>query len=193
MNNQEYKNKLIEACERVKTLGYPVQDISQNSFQLDAFFVGEKMNLLTNLLTATLGRLEPESLQGNCINVSLLIQKLIATEFNLKSYLTMGYIMLEDKKFFEFSENDIETWLQDGISDLFNINIHAWLTLESLEIIDVTFPTTISLIWDVPELLGQIICNQPGEIKTDMNFYPVIIGQAILPAFGIPPIYKSNS
>ena len=131
----------------------------------------------------------PEIVAGNCLNISLLLKNLIEDELNLKSYFTLGSFRMSGKSSFEFTENELKQWIQYGIPDFANINIHAWLTLESLEIIDATIATTIGIACNIPEAVGGVIHDLPSDLSGDLSFHPVVVGAEILPDIGAAQVF----
>lgn len=68
------------------------------------------------------------------------------------SYFTIGSVALEGKEVYRQTEDSLEHLISDGI-DFRAADLHAWLTLPSIEIIDMTFPTSYGVINNKKELL----------------------------------------
>ena len=183
MDIEQYKKEFIEAFARAKRLGNDQGDISYASFS-SKLLAGSTLESLLTLLQKVLGSMTPETVAGNCLNVSLLLKNLIEDELNLKTYFTLGSFRMSGKSSFEFTENELKQWIQYGIPDFANIDIHAWLTLESLEIIDATIATTIGIACDVPDAVGGLIYGLPSDISVDLSFHPVVVGAEILSDIG---------
>jgi hypothetical protein len=183
MDIEQYKTKFLEACGRAKRLGYDQGDISSSSFS-KKLLVGRTRDSLETLFHKVLGPKQPEMIAGNCLGINLLLKSHIENELHLKTYFTLGSFQMDGKRIFEFTEDDIKLWLQSGVPDITKIDIHAWLTLESLEIIDATLPTSWGIICDSPELVGGIIHEHPSELRGNVSFHPVIVGHEILPDIG---------
>ncbi|MES7579684.1 hypothetical protein U6Q50_12295, partial [Cutibacterium acnes] len=63
------------------------------------------------------------------------------------------------------------------------INLHAWLTAPSGEIIDAALFTTISVVKNQPEFMGGVIAST-NESLTDLSYHPQLIGQNYLKTCG---------
>ncbi len=189
MDIEQYKGEFLEAFARAKRLGYDQGDISYASCS-NKLLVGRTLDSLVALFQKALGSMEPEMVAGNCLSISLLLKNLIEDELNLKSYFTLGSFHMSGKSSFEFSEDELKQWIQHGIPDFSNIDIHAWLTLESLEVIDATIATTIGIACNVPEAVGRVIHDLPSDLNGDLSFHPVIVGAEILPDIGAAEIFR---
>ena len=71
-------------------------------------------------------------------------------------YHILLLVMLEGKEVYRQTEDSLKRSLSEGI-DFYSANLHAWLTLPTMEIIDMTFPTSYGVINNKKELLGQVI------------------------------------
>ena len=79
---------------------------------------------------------------SNCLGVHWHLRTHIEKIVNTQSILTIGKINFENgQKVFNFSQNDVLRWISNGIDDPTKLNLHAWLTLPSMEIIDFGYVT----------------------------------------------------
>lgn len=65
-----------------------------------------------------------------------------------------------------------------------NVNIHAWLTLPSMEIIDVTLATTMAIAQGRPEQGGGVVMGYADEFK-GLAYRPMLIGMDFLRRAGL--------
>jgi hypothetical protein len=65
-----------------------------------------------------------------------------------------------------------------------NMNIHAWLTLPSTEIIDVSLATTMGIVQKRPEMLGLAI-TRPADELNGMAYKPMLVGDGFLRKTGL--------
>jgi hypothetical protein len=189
MDIEQYKGEFLEAFARAKRLGYDQGNVSSASFS-NKLLVGKTRDSLGTLFQRVLGSMTPEIVAGNCLNISLLLKNLIEDELNLKSYFTLGSFQLCGKSSFEFTEDELKHWIRHGIPDFANIDIHAWLTLESLEIIDATIATTIGVTCNDPEAVGGVILDLPSDLSEGLSFHPVVVGAEILPDIGAAEVFS---
>jgi hypothetical protein len=187
MNPNQYKIEFLEASERANRFGYKRPDMS-NFIECDEILVGETFDSLLLLVGKKLSSTTPEVIAGNCLNVNRLLYKCIEEDLNLQNYFTLGYIKIEGKTSFEFTEEDLSKWIKYGIPNFCQINMHAWLTFESLEILDTTLPTSFALSNNMPNEAGGIIHGYPKDLYGDLSFHPVILGSDVLFDIGLPTI-----
>lgn len=119
----------------------------------------------------------------NCLNINVTTLNLINECSNINAYLTLGYYRDEllEKNFHEFSASDFQKILHDK-----NLDIHAWITLDTLEIIDFTLLTSIGFLKGEADLIGTIYHHYPDVSAQTNRFthYPVIIAtDEVLKAF----------
>ncbi|MFN1150169.1 hypothetical protein [Serratia liquefaciens] len=99
-------------------------------------------------------------------------------------YYTLGWI--DDgtpKGLHKFDDDFIAERLANGHQDD-TINIHAWLTLPSMEIVDLTLSTTLSILQGRKEGEGGVIVKKADEI-TDFSYKPMLVGETFLSKSGI--------
>jgi hypothetical protein len=151
------------------------------------FFSYEDTRYLTNdfnaqfpyLILNTFGMLEPKDLTGTCIPIHNQLQTVLNDKLGILSYFTIGYVTLNGRDIYHQTEDSLKRLLSDGI-DSRSTNLHAWLTLSSMEIIDMTLPTSYGAINNKNEMLGLDITKHYSELKGDMSYHPMIIGTEYL-------------
>lgn len=78
------------------------------------------------------------------------------------------------------TEDSLTRILSEGL-DVSSANLHAWLTLPSMEIIDMIFPTSYGVINNKkPSELGGVIIKHASELTGGMSYHPMIIGTEFL-------------
>jgi hypothetical protein len=187
MNLAQYKVEFLEAHKRARQLGYHSDDIS-NFTEREDILTGEIFDSLLRLIRRKAVSMQPEMFAGQCLNVNMFMQECIEKELGLKSYFTLGYVRAGDKTLFEFTERDLKAWLQSGIPDFLKINMHAWLTFESSESLDITLATSFALANNNPDGIGGIIHGNPKDLYNGLSFHPVILGKEVLFDIGLPTI-----
>ncbi len=96
--------------------------------------------------------------------------------------LTIGAHFKNGRPVFNPGVADIERWAHSGLSveDLdqrSGLNLHAWLTLPTGEVMDPTLPSTIAVVCKQPQWAGQIIGGWPADDEPMTNV-PLAVGQA---------------
>ena len=81
---------------------------------------------------------------GQCLNVSLIVAAKIGQMTNIDPAITLGWVEDGNKKLFKFTSGDLDRWIKEGIDNPLKLNIHAWLTLPGLEVVDFSLPMSIN-------------------------------------------------
>jgi len=177
-----YKDEFLKAVELARSLGYDYKNVNI----VDRRIINQSsLNNLSAVLQQILGSLSPYEIAAQCFITNLEILPAIESVFNCKVYYTLGYYTQFGEDIFKFTQKDIELWLKKGIPEFTNINMHAWITLDSTEIIDVTLLTSIGVATNNIELIGTIINSHPNDFDNGMVYHPVVLGHKILQDIGV--------
>ncbi|AFL67910.1 hypothetical protein [Sulfurospirillum barnesii] len=128
---------------------------------------------------------------GNCGPFHNYMKPIIEQAFNCKSFLTLGYIKLtyndmEETTYHKFELTDIERSINSN--GIFSHNHHIWLTLDSGEILDMTFLMTYKSINDknfyktvVNEGIPfEFVTRHYSELPKGMEYKPMFVGDEVL-------------
>lgn len=178
MDDNQYKQEFSAACERTRRLGYPTETISFNDKR---FLVGDGLSQITATLQKLLGSTPPERVGNNCVKINEILHDYIEENKLFRAYFTIGYFHVGGEYKFKFSETDLQQWLLNGhTGTAAGLNLHAWLTLESLELLDATLPTSVGLSTKDSRLLGGVITCRPSKLNGDLTFHPMVVGADII-------------
>lgn len=118
---------------------------------------------------------------GNCLVFHYQYLKFIQENIDPLATLTMGYLEHNGSYIFKFSTENIKKWYKYGLLSTENqweLNLHVWITLSNLEIIDLTLPFALIKLSKnnhkldyYPFLFGN---SEKNEINT--TYHPIIIG-----------------
>jgi hypothetical protein len=125
-----------------------------------------------------------EQMVGQCMPLHLKARPVLEEWLGCPVYYTLGWI--DDgtpKGLHKFDDDFIADKLANGHLDD-TINIHAWLTLPSMEIIDLTLSTTFSILQGRKEGEGGVIVKKADEI-TGFSYKPMLVGETFLSKSGI--------
>lgn len=124
-----------------------------------------------------------EQIVGKCLSVHLKALPVLEKWLHCPVYYTLGWI--DDgtsKGLYRFYEEAIADKLANGHHDN-NINIHAWLTLPSMEIIDLTLSTSFSVLQGLKTGKGGIMVKKADDI-TGFAYVPMLVGETYLSKIG---------
>ncbi|XPV67767.1 MAG: hypothetical protein ACNI25_10615 [Halarcobacter sp.] len=129
---------------------------------------------------------------ANCSPLHYFLKKYLDKELGCKSYFTIGYILFDDEK-----GNSYHKITQEIVKDCLNNSKfpkdhHVWLTLDSGEILDLTFPLTYSSIHDKnfnnsleQGKIGISFINRHiNDFQHSMTYKPILIGENFFSKIG---------
>lgn len=130
------------------------------------------------------GLLESKDLVAQCISVHLSLVPTISDWLSCPVAYTIGWIDNNSERgLFKFDEDSILSMLnnprQGGV-----VNIHTWLTLPSLEIIDVVLASSIAYAQRKPEFYGNILAGHADDFAA-MRYKPMLVGEDFLLKSGL--------
>jgi hypothetical protein len=173
-----YNEHLTNAIELTSNLGASIPP----------FAFGEKNTLLTAENSAATIKLIRESginsfssAAGQCLKWSHALLPLISEGLNCPVLLTIGQLHIGDKEIYNPSAADFTRWYEKGFQesdfhDKKGFNLHCWYTLPSGEILDLTFWTTMGIVWGKSEKVGSVVGGYPDEISPHPKFIPIVVG-----------------
>lgn len=125
-----------------------------------------------------------EQLANQCISVHSLLLPEIANHLGTAPILTLGFVRLGENSIFSFSEEHLRTWGRDGAPSFHAADIHCWITLPSLEILDYTLGAAIYKQTHDPRVRGAMVARHCSQLR-GMSYHPVILGEDALPRLGL--------
>lgn len=118
---------------------------------------------------------------GQCVKWSHALRPHVERALGIPILLTFGQVYNGQRSYFNPSLPDLERWYRDGFAahdfeGRTGMNLHAWWTLPSGEIVDITLWSTLSAVWKKPEYLGAITGGWPDEIAPSPTYLPLVVG-----------------
>jgi hypothetical protein len=173
-----YSNEFEEARQRTARLGLNCPKIHASEKRLIT-----DLNGLANVAARNIGQRTPQEIVGQCFSIHADLIPALEQFFNSPVYFTIGWIEDPPEKFHELAEERIESLLHTA-SQKPTFNLHAWLTLPSMEIMDFVFPTTLAVVRGKPDQFGSAICKHPSDFTGGLQFHPMLIGVDFLLRIG---------
>ena len=94
---------------------------------------------------------------------------------------TIGWVSMDDgSDLFKFDEKFIAEKLnapKTTVGD--TVNIHAWLTFPSMEVLDMSLPTSFAVLQNKPENQGAVLAKHADSI-TGFSYRPMLVGEDFL-------------
>ena len=173
-----YLDAFIQAKVRTQTYGLDLPEIELH--ESGRYITREFLEEFPHFIHKNTQIRAPSDLSAQCLSVNLMLRDIISARLKCPVYYTLGWIDdRTEKGLFRFGEEFIKAALAGEITTAGEINIHAWLTLPSMEIIDPTIATTIALENKIDDGIGRIFAA-PADSTEGFSFHPMLIGEDFL-------------
>jgi len=177
-----YIKEFVEAVERTKGFGLVVPTVLPAP--AGRFFTKETMQELMKSIFKTIGRPSPEELTAQCFEINHGIKLIIDDFFKTTSVFTLGWVDEPSKCLVQYTEEQLKHLLVKGISNE-NLDLHAWITMPSMEIFDSTLNTKIAIANNKPELLYAIAARHVDDLAEGFVYHPMLLGDDYLNKLGL--------
>jgi hypothetical protein len=175
-----YREDFLQAIARTRAHKFALDDVYLTTKErwLDT---SSKLIGLEQAIELALAHLKPEALFAQCLAISCLLEEPISQWLGCSAYLTIGWLDNgTEKGLFKFDDAYIEKISDENYAFRENESMHAWLTLPTLEIIDVTYHTTNILANKLSDKLGRIIATHADKHPEGLVYKPMIVGRGFL-------------
>jgi hypothetical protein len=137
-NTVNYENFLLSALKKGAELGYEASEHHRiNKLIITTKHIEEIRVVLLKLIKGELS-----NLMGNCFPIHTLMKPTIEKVLGIGAYFTIGYLRIDGEYIHKMEIEDLLKILSPDVQVTGNLNLHAWITLPSMEIIDLTTMTT---------------------------------------------------
>jgi hypothetical protein len=173
-----YLEEFIQALNRTKSFNLPIADcyLKPTLRLLDS----NNPDYLHDAVSTALGHPTHEDLDANCLNITRALVEPISKLFGVTAFYTLGWLDLGDEdRWFEFGDDYIEKYIQEGHVAGAKKRMHAWLTLPSMEIIDATLATSLAERWNQPHWRKQLIAIHADSLE-GITYKPMLVGTSFL-------------
>lgn len=177
--SSRYHQEWSRAIQRSKQFDLQLPSSLARKPSKQRYLTDENKQKIGGLYQSIMGSSDPEAHVGQCVSLHLETQDAVSKLLGCEALFTLGWIYRPNStNLFEFDELFIAHSLQDGLFG--EVNIHAWLTLPSMEIIDASLGTTLGVLWNDPKLIGGITAAHADELQGGIEYKPMLIGQDFL-------------
>lgn len=177
-----YANEWVAAVERSQRFGLsvPGHQVEPGKRYLDA----QRLADFPHVMQKGLGQIRPDDLVLQCMSIHMRMAPVVEEWLGCPAIYTLGWI--DDgtpRGMFKFDEEFIATKLQTGHKGG-TLNLHAWLTLPSMEIIDVSLATTIAVVQKLSSGRGAVMAGNPDYYR-GFAYKPMLAGAEFLFKTGV--------
>jgi hypothetical protein len=181
-----YESKYEEAVERTRKFGLTVPN---KASPLQSRYISSKVHEeLPFVIRDSLGVLDEDEIVLQCLMLNVRLKKVFSKYFKCPVYYTIGYVGIDDDYMFKQSEESLLLMLNNGISGP-SVNLHAWLTLPTMEILDFSISTSYGRVNNIKEMMGAALASHPSDLTGGMSYHPMIIGEEFLYRIGAMRLY----
>lgn len=183
-----YSAAFSKAVHRTRSLGLEIDipPTNSQSFMTDVEQLRTAGHVIRRYL-ADNGR-EVSDLAVQCWRANMEIKPLLEEFFETTLTLTFGAIETSPGTVrFAIGEKELRNLVRNGLNlSTPAVNLHAWLTFPSMEIIDITYLTSYGVVNDKPDLLGMVVTGMPGALNpVDYTYHPLVLGEHFVAKAGL--------
>ncbi|EUB84138.1 hypothetical protein [Pseudomonas sp. GM30] len=178
--NEEWK-AAVERSERYG-LAVPMQaDVTQQRY-----LTKEVYDRFPYVVSDAFGDLGYEDVVAQCMSIHYRLLPVIEDLLECPVFFTIGWVDDgSEKGMFRFDEDFIQDRLQKPSVALGGeTNLHAWLTLPSMEVIDVSLVTTIAVVQKLEKGHGGVLAGPADDFK-GFAYKPMLVGIDFLKRAGM--------
>lgn len=126
---------------------------------------------------------DDDGIAGRCMHITSEFVSFLRGA-GLDAIFTLGWMSYHDEHVYHFGPDDVRRWLAHGIADRKNMNVHAWATLASAEIVDPSWLSTVGIVQNKRHLIGAMIIADPAQV-TRHQYHPVAVDTDVLYRIGL--------
>jgi hypothetical protein len=182
MNQASYSTEWAAAVERTNRFGL---DVPAHSAQTTHRYLNAARQAeFPYVVQRGLGDLDFHDVVAQCLSIHYRLVPVIEKWLGCPALYTLGWVDDgTDRGMFKFDDAFIDDKLKNGHRGG-TVNIHAWLTLPSMEIIDVALATTIAVLQRLPDGYGAALARHADELK-GIAYKPMLVGPDFLRRTGL--------
>jgi hypothetical protein len=175
-----YEAELEEAIQRTSQWGLACPAMS---FNTQRYLTNDFIGQIVKSAQRVTRHLRPSDIVGQCFAVHHFIKDAIEDDLGVPLLYTIGYVSFGSEAVFHTNLDELKSMLHRGrISG--PLRLHAWLTMPTHEILDLTFGTTYGVVNGVKEVIGNATFLHPGELKGTQRYRPQLVGTDYLHRIG---------
>jgi len=127
---------------------------------------------------------------GQCLKWCHYFAPYFERHFGCRVMTTIGQLWSDENKVYSPTWDELRIWCAEGFrpenyrEGRIGFNLHSWLTLESGEIIDLTFFSTLAKVY--PDLYGKVnggvVYGRDPNVIPKHRYFPMAVGQDFVQA-----------
>ncbi|MDY0936247.1 hypothetical protein [Pseudomonas viridiflava] len=177
---RRYEERFEQALRHSKALGLASPGFSRTEGQ---FASEHNLQVFQQVVEAYLCDYHAEEVSQQCFAVTLMLKAPLEEALGMPLAFTLGYVEYNGHNVFYSHHRVLKAMLKKGVPSP-ALNLHAWLTLPSHEVIDMTFGTTYGVVNQIPSVIGRMCFMHPEDMTADMQYHPQLVGEDYLERIG---------
>ncbi|HIE1651586.1 TPA: hypothetical protein ACXJGC_002841 [Burkholderia cenocepacia] len=182
MTSSDYAAEWAVAVERTKRFGL---EVPSHEVLLTHRYLGDtQLAEFPYVVQRGLGDLDFHDVVAQCMAIHFRLVPVIQEWLKCPVLFTLGWIDDGTQKgMFKFDDGFIASKLKNGHAGG-TVNLHAWLTLPSMEVIDVALATTIAVLNKMPNGHGGVLAGSANSFN-GIAYKPMLVGPDFLRKTGL--------
>lgn len=184
----DYRDTFREALQFTTSCGFPMEKLR--------WAAGDALDAGGDFAEPALragGVIDLSLSAGQCLKWSHYLAPAFEQQIGRRVWTTIGQLWSGDKALFSPSWADLRRWARTGISlaelrkdGRRGVNLHAWLTVETGEIIDLTLPSSLAAAKGpaFAGVNGALVWGRDPRVLNGYRYFPMAAGPAIVEAIG---------
>lgn len=184
-----YEGRFDRALKRSKSWGLAPSGFVRTG---ERFVSEDNLRVFQQVTAAHLSHYRAQDVSQQCFAITAMLKTPLEEALGVPLAFTLGYVEYNGRNVFYSGTSELKTMLKEGIRSP-ALNLHAWLTLPSHEVIDMTFGTTYGVVNEMPSVIGRMCFLHPDDMTADMQYHPQLIGWDYLERIGASHILLTPS
>ncbi len=184
----DYRSNFEHAVKFTRACGFKVDQpswVKQDLLVVDGSFIEPAFR--------SAGVVDPSMAAGQCLKWCHYLAPHFEQQIGAKVWVTIGQLWKDDQQVFSPTWAELRQWARTGITldgihkeGRQGINLHAWLTVESGEIIEPTYGSSLAAFAAdaYAKLSGAVIWGRDPHVLNHHRYFPMAVGQAFTEAIG---------
>lgn len=140
-------------------------------------------------LNGSIGHMSEDIVSTHRFGITAAIRTVLEAELRVPLAYTLGYVQQDGRQLCHTPIEGLEQMLRTGIAPGARVSLHAWLTLPSLEIIDVAFWATFPAQSSVDEREARALFMHPDQMP-NRTYHPQWVGDGFVRRIGVLKEYE---
>lgn len=177
----DYENEFKSACERTCEWGLEIPHVKLSS---ESVLSGDRDVNCLKVIQKISSQHTAEEISQQCFWYMYQVKDILENALASPLYYTLGYVQFNGNPVFYTPESELRNKMVTSVEVGEGFNLHAWLTTPNMEIIDLTFGTTYSIVNNRPEVIGRCALQHYSAFDNNMIYHPQLIGNDYLKRIG---------